>query len=165
MILTPAARAIAEQAHAGQLDPAGEPLLAHVSRVALAAPPGARGIAWLHEVLECTSLREDALLASGLSKEELRALRLLVRPPAERSEPSYLGHIAHIARSSGWAGMLARQVKWSDLLDRLGHPCRRPDGWCPPYARGLAMLAQVQPHILARHDGIEAAGAPLVAIR
>src|SRR2546421_5220155 len=153
MIFTPAARAIAEQAHAGQLDPAGEPLLAHVRRVALAAPPGARGIAWLHEVLECTSVREDALLASGLSKEELRALRLLVRPPAERSAASYLGHIAHIARSSGWAGMLARQVKWSDLLDRLEHPCRRPDGRWPPDARGLALLAPGPPD-RGRHDGI-----------
>jgi hypothetical protein len=37
-------------------------------------------------------------------------------------------------------GRLARLVKIADLQDRCLHPRVHPDGWSPPYARGLALL-------------------------
>jgi hypothetical protein len=134
------ARALAERAHEGQLDVSLQPLIDHVRRVAVATPRSARSVAWLHEVLEYTDVPEEDLLAAGLSDEELRALRLLVRPPGERSQTSYLGHIALIAGSAGLAGVLAREVKRVDLADRVEHPAVRPDGWAPPYEHALAIL-------------------------
>ena len=134
------ARRIAERAHGGSLEPTGEPLIAHVSRVAKASPEFARPVAWLHEVFERSSIREEELLASGLTDEELRALRLLTRSTESRSEAGYVAHIDLIARSSGSAGDLARIVKRVDLEDRLQHPHRRADGWHPPYQFALALL-------------------------
>ena len=122
------------------LEPTGEPLIAHVSRVAKASPEFARPVAWLHEVFERSSIHEEELLASGLTDEELRALRLLTRSTDSRSEAGYVAHIDLIARASGSAGDLARIVKRVDLEDRLQHPHRRADGWHPPYQFALALL-------------------------
>jgi hypothetical protein len=136
------ARAIAQNAHAGQLDPGREPLLDHVTRVARSSPRRARSVAWLHEVLEQTDISEQELLTEGLSDDELRALRLLVRAPGDRSVLGYLEHIRRIARSAGLAGVLARDVKRADLEDRIEHRARRRDGWSPPYEQGLAILSE-----------------------
>ena len=84
------ARDIAERAHRGSVEPTGEPLIAHVSRVAMASPTDAQPVAWLHEVFERSAIREQDLLASGLTDEELRAIRLLTRPIESRSEAAYL---------------------------------------------------------------------------
>ncbi|HEX5820968.1 MAG TPA: hypothetical protein VFY30_04295 [Solirubrobacterales bacterium] len=97
-------------------------------------------MAWLHDVLEDSSVSEEELLASGLTDDELRALRLLTRDRDSRSAKHYLSHISHIARSSGPAGEIARAVKRADLSDRRGHPNRRADGWHPPYQAALALL-------------------------
>ena len=134
------ARRIAERAHRGSVEPTGEPVIAHVSRVAKASPPSARPVAWLHEVFEYSSIGEEELLASGLTEEELRALRLLSRPTESRSEASYLAHTDRIARSAGPGGDLARTVRRADLEDRLQHPRRRADGWHPPYQLALEHL-------------------------
>jgi hypothetical protein len=134
------ARAIARRAHDGQLDPGREPLLDHVRRVVLGSPRRARSVAWLHEVLEHTDISEQHLLTEGLSDEELRALRLLVRAPGDRSVTGYLEHMRMIARSAGVSGALAREVKRADLADRIRHPARRQDGWSPPYEQGLEIL-------------------------
>jgi hypothetical protein len=134
------ARHTAESAHWGSVETSGEKVIAHVRRVAEAAPESARSVAWLHEVFECSSVSEEELLASGLTTEELRALRLLTRQTRTRSEAQYLAHIELIARSSGRAGELARIVKRFDLADRVEHPHRRPDGWHPPYQVALELL-------------------------
>jgi hypothetical protein len=145
-----AARAIAERAHGGQLDAGGTPIIEHVRRVAKATPGRSRSVAWLHEVLEWTSVREEQLMTEGLTEDELRALRLLTRPPGERSEVGYLGHIQLIAHSAGRSGDLARDVKQADLEDRMRHRAVRGDGWSPPYERGLEILSPVAKH----HDGL-----------
>jgi hypothetical protein len=134
------ARRIAERAHRGSLEATGKPLISHVRRVAKAAPSFARSVAWLHEVLEKSSVSEEELLASGLTDEELRALRLLTRFSDSRSEADYLAHVGHIVRASGPAGEMARAVKRVDLADRKQHPSLRADGWHPPYRAGLALL-------------------------
>ena len=134
------ARRIAERAHRGSVEPTGEPVIAHVSRVAKTSPPFARPVAWLHEVFERSSIGEQELLASGLSDEEPRALRLLTRSTESRSEAGYLAHIDLIARASGPGGNLARTVKRVDLEDRVQHPRQRADGWHPSYHRALEHL-------------------------
>jgi hypothetical protein len=104
-------------------------------------------VAWLHEVLEDSSVSEEELLAGGLglTDEELRALRLLTRASDSRSDNEYLAHIALIARASGSAGEIARTVKRADLADRQRHPNRRADGWHPPYQAALALLGEDGP--------------------
>jgi hypothetical protein len=134
------ARLFASQAHLGQVQPTGEPLTDHIRRVATATPEFARPVAWLHEVLEWTSVSEEELLAEGVSDDELRALRLLTRTLARGSESAYLGHIAMIARAGGPAGVLARTVKVSDLKDRLRHPGSGTGGSRPPYERALRLI-------------------------
>jgi hypothetical protein len=134
------ARAIAERLLAGIREPGGTLLLAHVRRVAAAAPPEARAVAWLHELLETGSVSEQVLLADGLSSEELRALRLLTRPGRSHSDTAYLAHLDLIAQAAGHSGELARLVKIADLADRQQHPIIRADGWVPPYALGHERL-------------------------
>ena len=136
------ARRIAEGALRGSLEANGTPVIFHVRRVAKSSPDFARSVAWLHDVLEDSSVSEEELLASGLTDEELRALRLLTRGRDSRSAEHYLSHISHIARSSGSAGEIARAVKRQDLADRQRHPNRRPDGWHPPYQAALALLEE-----------------------
>jgi hypothetical protein len=72
------------------MQPTGEPLIDHVRRVAVATPEFARPVAWLHEVLEWTSVSEEELLAEGVSDDELRAraLRLILAAAAAQRRPS-----------------------------------------------------------------------------
>ena len=134
------ARLLASRAHAGQVQPTGEPLIEHVRRVAVATPEFARPVAWLHEVLEWTTVSEEELLAEGVSEDELRALRLLTRTLGRGSESGYMAHMTMIARADGPAGVLARTVKMSDLKDRLVHPGSGTGGPRPPYERALRLI-------------------------
>jgi hypothetical protein len=127
------AQLLATRAHRGQLQPTGEPLIAHVRRVAAATHESARPVAWLHEILEWTSVSEEKLLAYGASDDELRALRLLTRTLGGSSESGYLAQVTMIARANGPAGVLARAVKVSDLEDRLSHPGAGTGQFRPPY--------------------------------
>ena len=134
------ARTLAHRLHDGQLDRDGAPMIDHIRRVATAVPRRARTVAWLHETLEHTPISEQALLAEGLSHEQLRAIRLLTRVSDSPSDVIYLGHIERIAQADGPAGEIARTVKRADLTDRALHPATRADGWVPPYTLGLQIL-------------------------
>jgi hypothetical protein len=134
------ARRLARWFHRGEVEPTGTPLIAHVRRVALATPEFARPVAWLHEVLEWTSVAEQELLAVGVSDDELRALRLLNRAAARGAHAGYLAHIEMIARADGYAGRLARSVKLADLQDRLRHDHRQADGSRLPYELALELI-------------------------
>ena len=161
------ARRIAERAHRGSLDATGDSLILHVRRVAKAAPVFARSVAWLHDVLENSSVSEQELLAGGLTDDELRALRLLTRFPDSRSESDYLAHVGLIARASGFAGEIARAIKRVDLADRLRHPNRRTDGWHPPYWAALELLeeekSEPKPHPRSSDQPPVATRAPITA--
>lgn len=139
------AQALAERIHHGQRDGGGAPLIEHVRRVAMAVAGDARAVAWLHEAIEQTSISEEALLAQGLSLDELRALRLLTRDIQSRSKASYLAHVELIARATGAGAGIAQRVKRADLVDRTLHPSTRPDGWSPPYELGLKILCCARP--------------------
>ena len=134
------ARAMATRLHDGDLEEDGAPVLWHLGRVAVRTPREGQAIAWLHEVLKRTAVSERELLENGVTTEELRALRLLCRTNDSRSHRVYMAHVDLIARAAGHSGHLARMVKVADLEDRLLHPRVRPDGWSPPYARGLLRL-------------------------
>jgi hypothetical protein len=150
------ARLLALRIHRGQLEPAGALLIAHVGRVALATPEFARPVAWLHEVLEWTSVAEQELLAAGVSEVELRALRLLNRSTARGSHEGYLAHIEMIARAGGRSGGLARSVKLADLQDRIRHDHRQADGSRLPYEQALELILDALAN--GRAHGADAAG-------
>jgi hypothetical protein len=150
------ARRIAERLHAHDREADGTLLLDHIRRVAWAAPAEARPVAWLHEALERTGVSERDLLLAGLTNDELRALRLLMRTSSGRSVDVYLAHLDLIARAAGHSGRLARMVKTADLEDRRLHPLVRPGGWSPPYARALQCLKESQAR-LATHAGLSPA--------
>ena len=134
------AQTLADRLHDGQLDRNGALIIDHIRRVAAAVPRSARAVAWLHETLEHTSISEQALLAEGLSHEQLRALRLLIRVTDAPSDTMYLAHIERIAQAHGPGADIARSVKRADLADRASHPSPRADLWSPPYTRGLQIL-------------------------
>jgi hypothetical protein len=121
------ARAIASRIHADQRDRFGEPMVAHLARVAAAVPPDAEGTAWLHDSIERTGVTVDELRAAGLNGIELEALALLSRMPAE----SYELYALRIAFAAGDAGRLARTVKIADLDDHIAHGTAPLDA--PPY--------------------------------
>jgi hypothetical protein len=150
------ARRLALRLHRGQLEPAGALLIAHVGRVALATPEPARPVAWLHEVLEWTSVAEQELLAAGVSEVELRALRLLNRSTARGSHEGYLAHIEMIARAGGRSGGLARSVKLADLQDRIRHDHRQADGSRLPYEQALELILDALAN--GRAHGADTAG-------
>src|SRR5262245_25173897 len=136
------ARALAERAHRGQVEPSGRPYVAHVRRVAAAAPPFARSVAWLHAVPEWTGVDERQLVAAGLARHELAALRLLTRARGGASDEAFLAHVRVIAGARGPSGAIARAVKRADMEDRARHP-RDPEApWAPPYGRALLVLAE-----------------------
>jgi hypothetical protein len=139
------AQALAEGLHRGQRDAGGAPVIDHVRRVAAAVSPDARVVAWLHEVLERTSISEQALLEAGVSSGELRALRLLARDRVSRSNATYLGHVDLIARARGEGASLARAVKQADPQDRVLNCRTRAGGWSPPYELALEVLRTARP--------------------
>src|SRR5215211_6520496 len=140
------ARAIAERLHLGDREEDGTPVIRHVQRVATTVPEEARPVAWLHEVLEWTAVTEQELLIAGLTSDQLRALRLLVRTTDSHSDRRYLAHLELIACATGDSGRLARIVKTADLKDRSVRPHVRRDGWSPPYAQALKLLSAARDH-------------------
>lgn len=108
--LVTAARAIATVAHAGQTDKTGADYIGHPQRVATRVAGNARdeAVAWLHDVLEDTSVTVDALLAAGMPEEVVDDVRLLTRTPHQRPE-DYYGPIKD--------SYSARRVKLADIAD------------------------------------------------
>ena len=80
------ARAIAEKAHADQVDKAGEPYIGHPAHVAASVEGDkAKAVAWLHDVVEDTSTTFDDLRAAGVDDEVLAALELPQLPRQVRT--------------------------------------------------------------------------------
>ena len=154
------ARALAERLHRGQRDAGGARLIEHVRRVAATVAPEARVVAWLHETLEHTSISEETLLAEGLSMRELRAIRLMTHDNIAHSNASYLAHIEMLAQATGVGAGLAHSVKCADLADRRFNPAVRPDGWSPPYERGLAILQRAAARRGRRLSVVREGGSP-----
>ena len=133
------AQALAKRLHQDAREHDGTPLLRHVERVAAAVTGDACVVAWLHEVLEWTTMTEQELIREGVTGDEVVAVELLTRTTGA-GDDAYLGYIERIASAPGRSGRLAREVKLADLEDRLQNPSARDDDWAPPYARGLTLL-------------------------
>ncbi|MBN5049433.1 phosphohydrolase [Stenotrophomonas maltophilia] len=102
------ARTLAMEAHAGQVDKAGQPYIGHVGRVAAAVrgDDDAEVVAWLHDVVEdCPAFAERA---QAFPDPLQHAVRLLSRASATDAATYY----ARIA-----ADPLALKVKLADIAD------------------------------------------------
>lgn len=109
------AERIATEAHDGQLDKAGRPYIEHPRRVAAWAqrlnPEVAEAVleaAWLHDVLEDTSVTRDELAAHGISAEAIAMVEAVTKRAGEPRE-------AYFARVLACPGAL--EVKRADLAD------------------------------------------------
>ena len=100
------ARAIAERAHRGRVEPSGRPYIEHVRRIADSVPAESEAVAWLHNVLEWTGLTENAPALTGLARLERRALGPLTRRVGD-DDRRFLIHVRTIARAPGTAGDIA----------------------------------------------------------
>lgn len=102
------ARTLAMEAHAGQVDKAGQPYIGHVGRVAAAVrgDDDAEVVAWLHDVLEdCPAFAERV---QAFPDPLQHAVRLLSRTSATDAATYYM----RIA-----ADPLALKVKLADIAD------------------------------------------------
>ncbi|HET9834178.1 MAG TPA: hypothetical protein VFP91_20785 [Vicinamibacterales bacterium] len=105
------ALALAERAHAGQVDKAGAPYIEHVRRVVTAvAPDGmlAQVVAALHDVVEDTALTMGDLANFGVPADALEAIDALTHRPGESYEDAVARAAAH---------PIARLVKLADNAD------------------------------------------------
>lgn len=103
------AREIATRAHQGQTDKAGAPYITHPARVAarVAGDPKAEMVAWLHDVVEDTSVTLDDL-ARDFPADVVSAVDAITRRPDE-DPGAYYRRVA--------ADPLALKVKYADLDD------------------------------------------------
>lgn len=102
------ARTLAMEAHAGQVDKAGQPYTGHVGRVAAAVrgDDEAEVVAWLHDVLEdCPAFAERVQAFPDLLQH---AVRLLSRTSATDAATYYMRIEAD---------PLALKVKLADIAD------------------------------------------------
>ena len=132
------AAAIARRAHVGQTDCFGGRVIDHVARVARALPPNARSVAWLHDILERTTMNVEALRSVGLTSLEEGALDVLTRRDGE----AYDTYSLRVAFASGDEGRLARIVKLADLDDHIASASPGLD--TPPYAWARQHIANAQ---------------------
>lgn len=104
------ARAIATIAHAGQTDKTGAPYIGHPERVAARVADNRHdeAVAWLHDVLEDTSVTAEALRAAGIPGSVVYDVELLTRTPHQQPEDYY----EPIRDSHS-----ARRVKLADIAD------------------------------------------------
>ena len=103
---------IAVEAHAGQVDQAGQPYILHPLRVMLSMPTEElRIIAVLHDVVEDSPLWGLSRLADdeGFAPPVIEALRCLTKLPGEPYLASFIPHCG--------SNDLARAVKVADILD------------------------------------------------
>lgn len=105
------AKSIAEKAHEGQLDKAGKPYIGHPARVANQAKgDDAKAAAWLHDVLEDTSVTEQDLRDAGISERVIGAVKAL----SHDDDADYFDYIRSLRSNA-----LATEVKIADLTDNM----------------------------------------------
>jgi len=129
------AEVVARSAHGAQKDRFGIPYTAHLERVAAAAGEDARDVAWLHDVLEDTYLKEIDLLRLGIAREVVEVVVLLSR----RYDHTYAEFIERVKDSQN---ALAIRVKIADLKDHLREETlhRIPQSLRTRYVRALERL-------------------------
>jgi (p)ppGpp synthase/HD superfamily hydrolase len=109
--ITALAAQVADSAHAGQRDKAGQPYIGHVRRVATYVDPhdaNAVAAALLHDTIEDTPITTADLAARGIPAEVIEAVELLTRRDDQSPDDYYQQIRQH---------RLAREVKLADLAD------------------------------------------------
>jgi (p)ppGpp synthase/HD superfamily hydrolase len=102
---------IAVAAHAGQARWDGSPYIEHPIRVAGSVGGGkAKAVAFLHDVLEDTSVTVSDLAAAEIDEAVIEAVKAITR----RDDETYAAFIDRVAHNE-----LARVVKLADLADNL----------------------------------------------
>ena len=131
------AYALAEKAHDGQVDKAGQPYLCHPLRVAQSfKDPKLRAAALLHDVLEDSKMTATSLLDAGIDVEIVKLVQILTRKKGE-SYDQYIGRIASNAK--------ATIIKLADLdhnmdLGRLPEPTKDDYRRLDKYRRAQVFL-------------------------
>lgn len=112
------ARELAIAAHAGQVDKNGSPYHLHPEAVAAAFDPDTEPVecaaAWLHDVLEDTTVNTDGLRDHGIQDPVIAIVELLTRHP-DLPDADYYAQIR--------ADPTARRVKLADIAHNT-HPDR-----------------------------------------
>ena len=128
---------LAAQAHAGQVDKAGQPYILHPLRVMLRVGTEEERItAILHDVVEDTSVTLEQLTEEGFSPTVVAAVEALTKRPGE-------SRIEAAARAA--ENRVARTVKLADNaenmdLSRIAHPTEKDVARIQEYERVRALL-------------------------
>ena len=128
---------IAETQHAGQVDKAGQPYIAHPRRVMMAMrDDAARIVAILHDVIEDCDVTLAQLAGEGFPPYILEALDSVTRRAGETYD-------AFVARAA--ANPIGRQVKYADLRDnadlgRITAPTSADVARTEKYRRAMAQI-------------------------
>ncbi len=147
---------LAKKAHANQVDRGGNPYVEHLMAVASgSASLKEEAVAWLHDILEDTSVDEAYLRSEGFDDEIIEAVKLLTKCYGEHfSYEQYLSAI--------YANPFACAVKKRDLahnmdISRLGKMTIKDVIYQEKYQVSLAYLEGrlekdfVFPEIWSRH--------------
>ena len=102
---------LAEQYHAGQVDKSGRPYIGHLARVAASVPTGdCEIVAWLHDIVEDTTMTLHHLRALGFSHAVVTAVGAITHQTGEPRE-DYIDRV-----TLNW---LASTVKLADIADNI----------------------------------------------
>jgi len=105
------AELIATQAHEGQKRWGGEPYIIHPEAVArFVSSKECKIVAWLHDVIEDTTVSLDFLTKSGFPDEITKAIWVLTKAPDE----DYLNYILRVCENR-----IAKIVKVADITHNL----------------------------------------------
>jgi (p)ppGpp synthase/HD superfamily hydrolase len=128
---------IAAQAHAGQLDKAGQPYILHPLRVMFrVSSPSERIAAMLHDVVEDSGVTFEQLIEWGFSEEIVSAVDALTKRQGE-------SRIEAAIRAA--ANPIARVVKLADNaenldISRIANPTRKDHERLEEYKRVREIL-------------------------
>jgi (p)ppGpp synthase/HD superfamily hydrolase len=139
MITVEDALRLAIEAHEGQKDLEGKPVILHPIAVALAGRNREEVIAGLlHDVVEDTDFTFDDLIERGVDENIVEALRLLTHT----KDTPYEDYVRRIAQSSN---DIALHVKYNDLCHNLKRG--RAGGFWRIVAKHEKALAIIEPLI------------------
>lgn len=117
------AEQLARWMHRDHIDKSNKPYIGHLERVAASVSDDAKAAAWLHDVVEDTSLGISAIVQM-FSVETADAVHLLTRITGRET---YREYITRIATAVTHGAAIAKEVKIADIKDNLS-PERRYDG-------------------------------------
>jgi (p)ppGpp synthase/HD superfamily hydrolase len=105
------AKEIATKAHQRQFDKSDQPYITHPEFVASQViGDEAKAVAWLHDVVEDTSVTFDDLGAAGLNERVIESIDAITK----RNNEDYETYLARVA-----ANPLAKAVKLADLTHNM----------------------------------------------